>query len=229
MSPRSMTSNFPPSAITRSRIPISPNPLPSAGTPLSAALPPSSSIVSASQRRCAAVCSPASWTEAESDAGLTRIRMLVDVGKALLDDSIDVRRRRRRQDPEVAIDLKRDFQLSAGQPFLIPSQSRKTGGEPEVIDLGRAEGPQRGTERSHHGHRESARDCLPQAREPGTAVSAVALIEAATALMALRLCASSSCRSRAKSSRSCSWLIDELGSELRSFRELSGRGSPRAC
>ena len=46
-------------------------------------------------------------TEAESDTGLARMRVLVDVGQALLDDAIDVRRRRRRQHAQVAIDLER--------------------------------------------------------------------------------------------------------------------------
>src|SRR5918996_5031959 len=54
-----MTSNRPPSASARSRMPISPSPLPSAARSLSTAPHPSSSIVNASQPRSHVVCSGA--------------------------------------------------------------------------------------------------------------------------------------------------------------------------
>ena len=47
--------------------------------------------------------------ETQIDASVGSMRMFVDVGKAFLDNSIHVRRRRRRQRAEVAINLKRDF------------------------------------------------------------------------------------------------------------------------
>ena len=79
--------------------------------------------------------------------------MLADIGKALLDNPIDMRCRRRRQALEVAIDRKRDLQFSGCSPFLLPGEIGKAGSEPEVVDLRRAEGPQGRTQRSHHGHR----------------------------------------------------------------------------
>ena len=57
--------------------------------------------------RCGRI--PSLRAEIQIDASLSRMRMFVDVGKALLDNSIHVRRRRRRQRAEVAINLKRDF------------------------------------------------------------------------------------------------------------------------
>src|ERR1700720_360467 len=66
LSPRSMISNCPPRAMTRSRMPISPNPLPCATMPLSAAPHPSFSIVSVSQRRSDAVGSPTSGRKLRS-------------------------------------------------------------------------------------------------------------------------------------------------------------------
>jgi len=74
-------------------------------------------------------------TEAESDTGLARIARAVDVGQALLDDAIDVRRRRRRQarrSPSISSEIFNWVWL----PFLIPGQRRKAGGEPESIDSG---------------------------------------------------------------------------------------------
>src|SRR6476469_6881548 len=66
LSPRSMISNCPPRAMTRSRMPISPNPLPCATMPLSAAPHPSFSIVSVSQRRSDVVGAPASGRKPRS-------------------------------------------------------------------------------------------------------------------------------------------------------------------
>src|ERR1700733_9739335 len=59
LSPRSMISNCPPRAMTRSRMPTSPNPLPCAIMRPSAAPHRSFSIVSVSQRRSDAIRSPA--------------------------------------------------------------------------------------------------------------------------------------------------------------------------
>jgi hypothetical protein len=47
---------------------------------------------------------------------LARMRVLVDVGQALLDDAIDVRRRRRRQHAQVAVDL---------EGYLAPARWRR--------------------------------------------------------------------------------------------------------
>ena len=44
--------------------------------------------------------------ELEGDASMGRVRMFVDVGQALLDNSIDMRRSRSRQRSEVSINLK---------------------------------------------------------------------------------------------------------------------------
>ena len=52
--------------------------------------------------------------EAEGDASMGRVRMFVDVGQALLDNSIDMRRSRSLQRSEVSINLKRDLQLPTG-------------------------------------------------------------------------------------------------------------------
>ena len=72
----------------------------------------SASIVLDRQRqptslRCGRI--PSLWAEAQIDASLSRMRMFVNVGKAFLDNSIDVRRCRRRQHAKVTISLKRDF------------------------------------------------------------------------------------------------------------------------
>src|SRR5262249_10586011 len=104
----------------------------------------SASIVLDRQRqptsfRCGRI--PGLWAEFQIDASLSRMRMFVDVGKAFLNNSIDVRRCRRRQLAKVTISVKRDFYSAARQPFMIPRQNCKASGEPEVIDLRRTEGP----------------------------------------------------------------------------------------
>src|SRR5215472_4556038 len=57
---------------------------------------------------------PGLRAEAESDASMARMRMFVDISQALLHNSIHLSRRCSRQDLEIAINLKRDFQLSIG-------------------------------------------------------------------------------------------------------------------
>jgi hypothetical protein len=57
---------------------------------------------------------PGLRAEAESDASKARMRMFVDVSQALLHNSIHMSRRCSRQDSEIAINLKRDFQLPIG-------------------------------------------------------------------------------------------------------------------
>ena len=121
-------SNWPPSAITRSRIPISPNPSPAVALLRSTPPHPSSSIVRASHCGRPAAAGLGLPGKAESDPRLPRLRMLADIGEALLDNPIDMGGRRRRQALEVAIDHKGDLQISTASPFLIPGQGRKTGG-----------------------------------------------------------------------------------------------------
>ena len=163
-----------------------PNPSPAVALLRSTAPHPSSSIVSASQRGRHAAGSLRRPDKAESDARPARIRMLADVGEALLDDPIDMRRRRRRQPLEVAIDLERDLQISAGSAVPDSWRGPKGWRRARSRRSPAGEGSAGWSAAIASWPSKSARDCSASGTSAGHSLSAVALIEAATALMALR-------------------------------------------
>ena len=187
---RSATSSCPPSAITRSCMPIRPRPLPSRAP---AAVGRAASVVLDGQFQPAPLGSfRLVRTNVECDARPARIGMLADIGQPFLDDPVDMRRHAWRQPVEVAVDLQHDLQLPAGH--AVPARGRERRGWPPArnrrspADAGSAAScaatsswPSRSVER-----------LFASGSSAGHSVSAVALIEAAAALMALKLCASSS-------------------------------------
>ena len=131
--------------------------------------------------------------------------MLADVGKDLLDDPIDMRCRGRRQALEVAIDRKRDLQFP-GRLRAVPAPGPGRKGWPRARSRRSPAGARsaRWSAAIASGPSTSAPALLCLGHERGHAVSAVALIDAATALMALRLLREFIVKLRARWRRSCS-------------------------